>query len=180
MTVFLARHTESEYNTKGLINSDPSVPVNLTQKGIKQAKQLAQQLANKPIQVIFTSEFIRAQQTATIINQTLKKRILIEPLINENTTGFEGKPLTTWLQALEQSDNPWNAQFNGGESQADAFARTKQFIEKLQKSTYHSVLVVTHGFHVEAFRGLVNDKDGSEAMGNLVPQGQYIQLTFSK
>lgn len=178
MTIYLTRHAQSEYNAKGLLNSDPNVFVGLTDIGIQQAQQLAEKLHSEPIEVIYASELPRTQQTASIINEELHKPIVIDPLLNENKMGFEGKPLDDWFNALAENEDGWNMRFNGGESMADALKRTKHFVEKLKQSKHASILVVTHGFHVEALIGLSKQKDGPNVMGQLVPQGQFATLTF--
>ncbi len=178
MTIYLARHTQSEYNVRGLLNSDPNILVHLTEEGIRQAEKLAESLRDKPFEVIYTSELPRTQQTAEVINKHLNKPVIVEPLINENKMGFEGMSLDDWFGALKASDDGWHKRYNGGESMADALERTKLFVKKLKDSGHTSVLVVTHGFHVEALVGLSQHKDGPDVMGQLVPQGSYATLTF--
>lgn len=42
MKLIATRHAETNYNIKDLVNYDPSVDVHLTEKGIKQAAELAE------------------------------------------------------------------------------------------------------------------------------------------
>lgn len=149
------------------------MPVVLTKKGIKQAQQLAEVLANEPIETVYVSEFPRTQQTAAIINQKLQKPVVVDPLINENYTRFDGQPYSAWRKALKESPDSWNARFNNGESVAAAFSRSTLFLKKLQKSAHNCVLVITHGLHVEALLGLCRGHNGPDAMDEQIPQGEY-------
>lgn len=178
MNIYLARHVESEYNEKNLLNSDPSVYVGLTKKGVRQAEQLASNLLNRQanFELIYTSELPRTQLTAEIINRHHNKQIIVDPLINENKTGYEGKLFNEWKTALNNSNDPWNEAFNDGESMSAAFSRSKQFFDKLKQQPYESVLVITHGFHVQALTGLANNKTGKDAMDAPTPQGQFTTL----
>lgn len=44
MKLIATRHAETNYNIKDLVNYDPTVNVFLTENGIKQAENLAEQL----------------------------------------------------------------------------------------------------------------------------------------
>jgi len=69
MLVYFVRHGESEGNKKG-IHHTPEIP--LSQKGIKQAIIIAKRLENIHFDLIYTSNMVRAAQTAEIINKKLK------------------------------------------------------------------------------------------------------------
>ncbi len=70
MKLIITRHAETNYNVAGLVNYDPAIDVFLTENGIRQAEELAEELRNKPIDLIIPSRLKRTKQTATIINLT--------------------------------------------------------------------------------------------------------------
>ena len=178
MRIHLARHTETNYNEINVINSDPGVDVHLTERGIKQAEKLARSLADTYLEVCFVSDLPRTRQTASIVLNQRSVPIVADTLINEYITGFEGRNIQEWREALEKQENPWPKAFNNGESMESAFNRAEEFIEFLRRSPYDSVLVITHGFFVEALYGISQGFSGESAMGHLVPQGEYIEISI--
>ena len=55
--LILARHGESEYSARGLLNGDPTVGVALTETGEAQARTLGAALCETPIDLCVTTEF---------------------------------------------------------------------------------------------------------------------------
>src|SRR5688572_8554403 len=101
MKLYLARHTQTNYNARDLCNTDPSVDVHLTPTGIAQAEALADELKDAPIQHIFVSEFKRTLQTAEIINRYHDLNIEVHPLLNDIRSQFEGRSFREYVKALD-------------------------------------------------------------------------------
>ena len=68
MEIILIRHGESEHNAG--LKEDKDVP--LTKRGIKQAEYVGKRLTKIKISKIYTSNLIRAKQTAQIISKSNK------------------------------------------------------------------------------------------------------------
>src|SRR5438876_12349942 len=65
MRIFiLARHGESRLNVAGLVNADPARDRGLTPRGEQQARELGAQIAALEVELVVTSRFPRAQETA--------------------------------------------------------------------------------------------------------------------
>ncbi len=64
--LILARHAESVFNVRGVLNGDPLVPGGLTERGREQARRLGQLLANDPIDLCVTTAFERTRETADL------------------------------------------------------------------------------------------------------------------
>ena len=62
--VVLARHGESQLNVRGLTNGDPARDPGLTEHGAAQARELGRQIAALDVELMVTSRFPRAQETA--------------------------------------------------------------------------------------------------------------------
>src|SRR5438132_5926758 len=62
----IARHGESTLNYENRINGDPSIPVQLTERGRDEARLLGQQLAYVPLQLCLHSDFPRTRETAEV------------------------------------------------------------------------------------------------------------------
>ncbi|MEM8529827.1 MAG: histidine phosphatase family protein [Chloroflexota bacterium] len=81
MKVYLIRHAQSEENTLSLratasiraynaiVRESSTSP--LTNRGIDQAHAVAQQFVDKPLERIYSSPYLRALDTATVIGQSL-------------------------------------------------------------------------------------------------------------
>lgn len=176
MKLFLVRHAQTNYNVLKLANADPSVDVHLSEEGIKQAKNLAELLKDVSYDIVYISELPRTRQTAEIINKYHDKELIVEPRINDNKTGFESKPVTDFLTAVESANDPWNAVFGEGESLNAAAERARNFIDELRIKEYESVLVVTHGFITQAIFGYLENKTLAEASEFNLLQGTYMEF----
>jgi broad specificity phosphatase PhoE len=155
MKVYLARHGHSAYNELGLCNADPSVPVALTELGQRQAGELVERLGDAVIQAIFTSELLRTQQTADIVSARHDAVRLVDARLNDNRSGFEGRPARDFYEALSLAPDREAARFNDGESLADVRLRTAAFMDDLRQVTHDVVLVVTSKIIVQAFYDMV-------------------------
>ena len=63
-TLILARHGESEYSSRGLLNGDPSVDVELTSVGEEQARVLGRTLEPVELDLCVVTELRRTRRTA--------------------------------------------------------------------------------------------------------------------
>jgi len=179
MKIYLARHAETNYNLLKLCNADPSVDVHLTDKGIKQAENLSKTLHEADFEAVFISELPRTRQTAEIVNHSHDKAFTVDARLNDNQTGFEGKPVGDWLIALDAADDQWTANFNGGESMEATVQRVTDFMDELIKLPYQSVLVVTHGFITQAIFGYLENRTRDEALEFQLPQGTYAEYEIN-
>lgn len=176
MRLYLARHTQTNYNVLGLANANPSVDVHLTQLGINQAEALSQALQDKPFDAIYISQLPRTRQTADIINRNHGKELIVDARLNDNRTGYEDKPARDWIEALDNSADRWNAVFNDGESLQHAADRARDFIEDLRKSGHKAVIVVTHGFITKAIYAYLNALPLEEADSCDLVQGTFAEF----
>lgn len=93
-SVFLARHAESEYSAKGLVNGDSSLPVGLTEEGRRQARTLGEALAGDDVDLCVVTEFPRTRETAERALVGRSVPFLVVPELNDPDYGhFEGASL---------------------------------------------------------------------------------------
>lgn len=103
-TFYVVRHGETEYNRKGLVHG--ITDSELTDKGKKQARDLAKELKNIEFDFAFSSDLLRAKNTADII--ILEKNLEVETtkLLRERSHGnLEGKSknyYAAWDTALKK------------------------------------------------------------------------------
>jgi len=92
-TVYLIRHGQSEDNVREVFQS-PESP--LTKKGEKQAKNIAKRISKLSFDILISSPFKRAKQTAEIIAKKTNKKLELSELFTERIkpTYINGKPYT--------------------------------------------------------------------------------------
>lgn len=78
-TIYQVRHGQSEANENGIFGLD----TRLTPKGIEDARQLASELKSIHFDSIYSSDLIRAKQTAEIIAQTRQMPVYTNPSLRE-------------------------------------------------------------------------------------------------
>jgi broad specificity phosphatase PhoE len=101
--LIVARHAESEYNVKGLIDAEPSSRRSpLSDRGRDQARSLADRLAGDDVDLCVTSGTLRAVQTGQVVANSLSIPLLKTPLLDDPPAGiFEGGPVdafATWMR----------------------------------------------------------------------------------
>lgn len=158
MKIFLTRHAEGD---RVSLNWQTPETV-LSERGIKQAKNLADRLSRfNVIDLIVSSDWVRSRQTAEIVGKVLKKPVKVLKNIHEReqSTKIYGlsrnAPLAKkyWTD-LTKNQNDWGYKWDKEEeSLAELIKRTIDFKKLLvKKYLQKSVLVVSH----ESFlRGLV-------------------------
>lgn len=105
ITLTLIRHAESESNADDIISTD--IPgTGLTDKGRKQAEQIAHQLGRNNYDGVYASSLVRTQQTAAPLAKKLGRQVEVLPGLREIDAGwFDGKPTSmadfTYLLAPE-------------------------------------------------------------------------------
>jgi broad specificity phosphatase PhoE len=139
----IARHAESTLNEVSLVNGDPSVQVDLTERGREEAVLLGLQVANIPLDACFHTRFARTRETARIALAGRDVELYEEPLLDDIDVGeLEGKPIEvyrTWKRAHTRDDR-----FPDGESMNDAARRYAEGFARMLAVPYEHVLVVCH------------------------------------
>lgn len=176
MKIYLARHGRTNYNDLDLCNSDPDVDVHLTTEGTKQAEALADKLRNVSMNRIFVSELKRTQQTAEIVNQFHHVEIETEPLLNDHRSGYEGKPASQLIAAMDAAEDKWTARFNDGESIEDMKQRIAEFLNGLKAKPFDTVLVITSGWVIKVAIAIIKDVSYDEAWTIDAEQGSYLEF----
>jgi broad specificity phosphatase PhoE len=139
----IARHAESALNELSLVNGDPSVPVDLTERGREEAAHLGLQVANIPLDACFHTRFDRTRETARIALAGRDVEFYEEPLLDDIDVGeLEGMPIEdyrAWKRAHTRDDP-----FPGGESMNDAARRYAEGFARLLAAPHEHVLIVCH------------------------------------
>lgn len=154
----IARHAESRLNFENRINGDPTVEVELTDKGRNEAGLLGEQVRHVSIDVCIHTRFERTLETAKIALAGRNVPFELEPLLDDIDVGeLEGSTLEeyrAWKRAHTRADD-----FPGGESLDDAARRYAEAFRKLLERPESSILVVAHEIPL---RYAINAADGSD------------------
>jgi broad specificity phosphatase PhoE len=173
--IIWARHAQYTGNILGINNSDPTKKIPLTATGIQQAFSLGTELKKFKINTIYTSDFLRAQQTAAIINDhfTIPAKIIIDSNLNEFQLGedFEGKP---HIEYFSKNIDFINHQLPNKENFSKVLKRLLTFIRSIDKST--DSLIITHGYLLQGVQyllGLLTIEEASKGI-NLIKNAGHI------
>lgn len=157
MKEYFVRHGESISNVHRVFQkaSDP-----LTQAGLIQAKKLALRFKDIKIDVVISSDYIRAMQTAHEINEVVDKQIITTPLLREvkMPSYIEGKShhddyaKIIRKQVEENYDNPI-FRYEDEENFHDLIKRAKEYDEFVKNLKCEHILVVTHGGFLKVIMG---------------------------
>ena len=150
MNIYLIRH--GRQNSK-LCNVD----VELSPEGREQAELAGKRLAGYHIDAVYSSNLLRAVETADIINEYVKKPRFYDDRLREAEfgamTGLSNDVLKEqfgeFLQkrSTMEEDLPYPG---GGENSAAVYKRAKEALDDIVKEGYENVCIVTHGGLIRA------------------------------
>lgn len=156
MNIYLIRH--------GRQNSQLcNVDVPLAEAGRRQAELTGERLQKYNIDAIYSSDLLRAVETADIINQYIGVERVIDQRLQESNfgdmTGLENEVLKErfkdFLKERAKMEN--DIPYPGGESCESVFKRAFAVISEIANSKYEDVAVVTHGGVIRAlFTGIAD------------------------
>jgi len=139
-----ARHGESEFSVRSLVNGDVAVGCALTPTGVAEAERLREQLAGERIDLCVTSRFERVGQTAEIaLGERDVERLVLSDFDDPNYGRFEGGPLElyrTWASSTPSSTGAPD----GGESRFAIVRRYARGFRTVLERDETSILLVTH------------------------------------
>jgi probable phosphoglycerate mutase len=169
-TLCLVRHGETAWNAEGRVQGQLDIPLNAT--GLAQARAVASVLKNESFAAIYSSDLIRAQQTAQPVADLLKKKIMLEERLRERHYGmFQGMTYAEASERIPEGYARFKAKdpeydFGTGESLKDFSHRSLLFIQKVvQDHEGENLLLFTHGGVLEMIyrhatgRGLSTPRD---------------------
>ncbi len=186
-TFYFVRHGESESNAGGLRQGGNSP---LTPKGFKQAEAIGRRLAQLPVDIIVSSDFVRAKQTAETIaaitghSSITESSLLVErsiPSRFDNTTVHdpESKDIV-WLIQGKYGDLDWRCE--DAENGRELVDRAKAALQYLVSLPQDNVVVVTHGYFMRflvaemMFKGELHGEHFVNFLGTLITKNTGITI----
>jgi len=169
--IYLFRHGETVWSEVGKIQGQvSSVPLPLTEFGENQAKNLAEELKDKGIKFILSSDLLRAKQTAEFVAETTGAKVEYDKRLRETNYGLiNGKYRTEtdylfpgYSVAYENHEIP----FPQGEKLDQVEERMRNAIKDACKNTDDDVLAISsHGNSIKTFYSSIIGKQYKK-MGN--------------
>jgi len=148
MIIYLIRHGESVSDVENLYGG--AFDDHLTEKGKEEAEELAQRLKDKNIQVIFSSPYFRAEETAEILKSSLGCELQIVDNIKErNSYGFLSGKNKDWAKKeypeICANLKGYHYTIEEGERYEDFKERVGAAWNEIINSNYERIAVITHG-----------------------------------
>lgn len=162
-TIYLTRHGETEWNEKKIVQGQTDTHLN--KKGKIQAKQLGEKLKDVHFEAAFSSDLLRAKNSAEIMIKGKKLTITTTKSLRERLFGrFEGKHLSELRKTLGEimlltKEKQKKLELYDVENDEAIVARLIPFMREVAV-TYRgkNVLMVTHGGLLRAFLSYVGFK----------------------
>jgi broad specificity phosphatase PhoE len=195
--VWLVRHGESTWNAAGLAQGHCD-QARLTERGVRQARDVAGQLGERPIGALYVSDLRRALATAAPLASALGLAMARDTRLRERCLGeLEGAATAAVTAAVSGiSENRVvdpDARPPGGESLRDFYRRVAGFAADLETRRLPGpsrgpagateIVIVAHGGTLRmlnaCLRGVPVEKMGWEPLGNACILRSGLQLRNS-
>jgi len=147
--IYLTRHGETDWNAKRMLQGHTDTSLNET--GRAQAEALAKEAVKLGIKHIFSSDLLRAKETAEIVGESLGLDIVFDKRLRELGFGdFEGRDYYTISEQEWAGFNENPESFNA-ETKQQLYDRVKNFLGEICGKNLGNVLVVSHGGALKMF-----------------------------
>lgn len=143
--IYIARHGQTDWNAQKRLMGSTDIPLN--DNGKAQAEILADSISKSQIDVkhIFSSDLLRAKETAKIIDNHFKVGIKFDQRLRELNYGdLEGTNLKTTSQEMWDTLHKQPEKLNA-ENFESLYNRVKSFFNELSENGIDDALIITHG-----------------------------------
>lgn len=186
-TLLLIRHGETEWNLEGKYTGHADIPLNET--GRLQAKEVARTVAQGAIDAIFSSDLMRALETAAIVAGKCKSKanIQTDPRLREINQGvWEGmhfddiKSKFATEFAARQAD-PLGVSAPGGETVGEVRKRVLESLRDIcEQYPNGRVVVVAHGLALAIVRCSLLKHPIQDVWSFIPPNAEVIEMMNKK
>jgi 2,3-bisphosphoglycerate-dependent phosphoglycerate mutase len=154
-TILLARHGETDWNSERRWQGHADRPLN--EVGRQQARELAETLTDRAIDVVYSSDLLRAHETALIVGERLGLPVSVDARLREVDVGDWSGRVHSEIEGLDPDGyRRWREGgkgWAGGESYEEMGERVVAAVLRLAaRHPGETVLIVTHGGSIRACR----------------------------
>ncbi|MBT3642392.1 histidine phosphatase family protein [archaeon] len=172
MRLILVRHGETEFNLGRIMQGHANS--GLTPRGKMQAEQLAKRLSKEKIDVIYSSDLKRCEDTIRpFLNKTNIQITFHRELRERNYGIFDGEPADDFLNYMKENGffGDYSSKPPGGENLPEVQKRMMEKINEILDIEHgKTILVVTHGGAKTSFLlGLFNEVANNETYSKYSP-----------
>lgn len=164
MKIYVIRHGQTTGDVENRYGG--SYDDHLTAKGVKQAQELAERMGSFGIEVIYSSPYIRAQETAKILQDLIGVEVkTVENLRERNQNGIlsgmiKQEAALKYPQLVEQLKDRF-ATIEGAEDYQKFKERVTNAFTEIENSGYEIAAVVTHGGPIRRIFAEILDREGT-------------------
>lgn len=165
MVCYLARHGKDDDTVRGGWSQQP-----LTDEGMAQAINLASfiQCADLEVKHLYSSDLLRAMQTAQPVADKLRLEVLpmleFREVNNGALAGMKNELANKLYPGLYWNTLDWEQRYPGGESPREFYERVSAAWDTFQKMVLEqneNVLLVTHGGVIHVILSIINGQEYS-------------------
>jgi len=154
MKIYLIRHGQTTGDIAGLYGG--TYDDHLSKKGVEQVKEMAKKLVDKNIEIIYSSPYHRARETAEIIARNIAAPIEIKTDLRErNAYGFmDGQSKKEMAEKYPEEvakAEDYRQMVRGGEEYEGFKKRILAVFDEIAREKYDTVAVLSHGGPIRCF-----------------------------
>lgn len=179
--LFLIRHGQTDWNVEGRWQGQADVPLNLN--GLEQAEIMAQSAVRHSIATIYTSDLLRARQTAEALARHVGVPVIVEPRLREIDQGEWQGMLATDIETRyaqrfkDRREDPLGVSPPGGETVHQVRERVVAAVENIRTAhPEQSVALVSHGFAIAVIRTHYSGKPFTQVWQLVPKNSELIEL----
>jgi len=176
--IFL-RHGEALSNIENFLCSFPEKKKSpLTLKGRREIEQVAKILKKEKIDIVFSSDLLRTQETSNIIAQKLQVEVVYDQRLREvNFGNFNGENTSFYHNFAPTFEEKFNKEIPNGESLNQARQRLYDFILSIENQYQHKkILIVSHEYPIWLLWSILQGFDQKETIdAKIRKKGDFIR-----
>lgn len=176
--LILIRHGETDWNSEGRWQGQIDIPLN--ENGLEHARELAIELAREGIQAIYSSDLLRAIQTADPLAKRAGIPVNLDPRLREIHQGeWQGMRVedirVRYAERFQQRRaNPLAIAPPGGETVLQVQERVYQSLDDiLLRHPDETVAIVAHGFVIAVLRLRLENHPLEKVWSLIPPNGKW-------
>jgi len=173
--ITLVRHSEVIKEYQGKYNGH--IDISLSEKGKRDAKEVAKKLQNIWFDKIYCSDLVRARETLTAFNYVCEP-IYTKELREKSWGKHEGKSFDEiQAEGIEYINfEQWISALDGESIEIYTKRIKSYFYKTILKQDVKHILVVTHSGVIKTLLSIVNNKSLEEAFSIDLPYSAHITL----
>ncbi len=178
--LFLVRHGETDWNKEERTQGHADIPLN--EEGRRQARETAETLKNKNIDLIISSDLGRCRATAEIIREATGAEIILDENLRERHLGVtQGMLRRDRDEMYGDTLYTYEGKPPGGESYKELEERVWESFKQHKKSHHHkNIVIVTHGGSIRMLLKKIKKLDfGQSRQQKGIENAQLTELAVS-